>query len=164
MFAEIQSITSTSKIILQERVMLYSFILLLPLIAALLYLIPVFSIPGNDIAFQLQLFTAPDFLLLFVVAGLESLLLVMMLYLYRQRHLRTINRGNLGVLSGIPVFLFGANFCPMCLAGLLGIFGPGVVAFAVQYRVWAFSVSISLLLLSLYSTSKKVQGVCENCV
>jgi len=163
LITKLQSIGSTTRTIFQEKVIRNGFILLLPLITALLYSIPVMSIPGNDVAFQLQLFTPPDFLLLFVVASLESLLLVMMFYLYRQRSLSTRNQGNLGLLSGIPAFLFGANFCPICLAGLLGVFGPGVVAFAVQYRLWAFSISIGILLISLYSTSRRVQGVCEDC-
>ena len=163
MLTEFQSTVFTIKTIMREKAIWVSSILLVPLITALLYLIPVISIPGNDIAFQYQLFTPPDFLLLFIVAALESLLLVMMLYLFRQRHLATLNQGFLGILSGIPVFLFGANFCPMCLAGLLGVFGPGVVAFAVQYRFWAFVGSIGILLFSLYATSRKVRGVCEAC-
>ena len=163
MINKIRDAVSTITIIFQERAIRYAFILLLPFITLLLYSIPVISIPGNDLAFQLQLFTPLDFLLLFAVAALESLLLVMMFYMLRQRQLSGVGQGNLGLLSGIPAFLFGANFCPMCIAGLLGVFGPGVVAFAVQYRLWAFSLSIGILFVSLYSTSRKVQGVCEDC-
>lgn len=104
MTTKIQNTVSTITIIFQERTIRYAFILLLPLITLLLYSIPVISIPGNDPAFQLQLFTPLDFLLLFVVAALESLLLVMMFYMLRQRQLSGVGQGNLGLLSAIPVW------------------------------------------------------------
>lgn len=162
----ITQIITASKIILKKKVYLGVFLFLIPCIGFLLYLIPVAKIPGNSITFQTQLFSAQDYVLIVLVAALESLLLVMFFYLFRlqrERKLATAGQESLGLLSGIPAFLFGAKLCPICIAAIFGVFGPGAVLFTLQYRQWIFVASVIVLIYSLYAVSKKVNGVCGSC-
>ncbi len=160
----------TIKKVLNSRAYLFAFLLLIPTIAFLLFLIPVKFIPGNSIDFQATLFGVSDYFLLFTLALLESLLLVMFFYLFaltrRKAYLKTAGQGGIGLFSVVPAFLFGTKLCPMCLAGIFGALGisAGVVFPLLQYRQWVFIVSIIILLTSLYLVSKKINVVCEKCI
>lgn len=163
-----KQVISASKMVLQKRSYLIAFLLLMPLMAFLLFLIPVNVIAGNSIAFQLKLFSIKDYLMLFSVAGLESLLLVMFFYLFRRAQaqkmkLAAFGHSNLGVISGLPAFLFGTKLCPMCIVAIFGFLGSGVVLSILQYRTWIFLASAAMLLLSIYSISRKINRTCEYC-
>lgn len=163
----IQSVFLACKAVLQNWVYRSLFLLLIPLIAFLLFLIPVTYIPGNSISFQATLFTISDYLLIIPLAGLESLLLVMFVYLMRHSRKQTLPRmspGGFGLVSGVPAFLFGTKLCPICMASIFGLFGPGVVAFALQYRTGIFLGSMILLLVSVYTVSLQINGVCSKCL
>lgn len=163
-------IIDASKTVLRNRLCLLAFLLITPLIALFLFLIPVKYIPGNSIDFQATLFGVGDYLLLITLAALESLLLVTFFYLFvltrRKAHIKTAGQGGVGLLSVVPAFLFGTKLCPMCLAGIFGAFGisTGFVLPFLQYRLWVFIISIGILLFSLYFVSKKVNGFCEKCI
>lgn len=158
-----------SKTVLKNKRIFLIFLMLIPLIAFLLFLIPVKYIPGNSINFQAMFFKTNDYILIVILAILESLLLVMFFYLFtltrRKAHLTTVGQGGIGMFSVIPAFLFGTKVCPMCLAGIFGAFGisTGMVFPLLQYRQWVFAISIIILLISLYFVSKKVNGVCVKC-
>lgn len=161
-------ISAASITILRKKAFFAIFLALTPLIAFLLFMIPVKTIPGNDIPFQMQLFHTWDYILLTIVAALESLLVVMFVYQFYQRRLKkhafaTDGQSNIGLLSGVPAFLFGTKVCPLCIAGIFGFFGPGAVPFALQYRNWIFAASVAIIIFSLYSVSKKINGVCGSC-
>lgn len=158
-----------SKTALGSRKQVAVFLLLIPLVASLLFLIPVETIPGNNIQFQATLFHLTDYFSLFVIATLESLLLVMWIYLLRHRKSQRNPKGfsgneSLGMLSGVPAFLFGTKLCPVCIAGIFGFLGPGAVYFAIQHRLWIFLISAAVLLVSIYSISRKINGTCEYCI
>lgn len=161
----IKQIISASKMVLQNRSYLFALLFITPIMAFLLFLIPVNVIAGNSITFQLRLFSAKDYLMLFSVAGLESLLLIMFFYLFRRARaqrmkLSVFGQSNLGVISGVPAFLFGTKLCPMCIAAIFGFLGPGAVFSILQYRVWIFLVSVAVLFLSIYFVSRKINKIC----
>jgi len=152
--------------VLKNRKYTLLFLTLIPVVSFLLFLIPVNIIPGNSIDFQAQLFTTNDYVMLLTLSTLESLLIVMFLYFFlsqRKHRLATVGQSNLGLISGVPAFLFGTKLCPMCIAAIFGAFGTGVVASLLQYRNWVFIVSFLVLTYSLYSVSKKINGICERC-
>ncbi len=168
MVSAMHHIKAAGKTTLSDRGRLAAFLLLTPLIASLLFLIPVKVIPGNDILFQASQFQMLDYLLLLLVATLQSLLLVMSFSLFRRNRHHNASRAwsyqSLGIMSGVPAFLFGSKLCPVCLGGILGFLGPGALFFVIEYRAWFFAASAALLLLSLYAVARKVNGVCELCV
>jgi hypothetical protein len=77
----VQPIFLVSKVVLQNWVWRGLFVSLVPLINFLLVLIPVKHFLGNSISFQANLFGISGYLLLILVAALESLLLVIFIYL-----------------------------------------------------------------------------------
>lgn len=174
------SILTAGKTVLKKKAYLVVFLFLIPVIGFLLYLIPVTKIPGNSITFQAKLFGTQDYILLAFLAVLESLLIVMFFYQFHQAQpyknkqnvsvnkLTRLNGDNLGMFSGmfstVPAFLFGTKLCPICIAAIFGAFGPGAVLFAMQERTLIFIVSLAILLFSIYSVSKKVNGICKDCL
>lgn len=168
MFGILKQIITASQKVCETRRYLAVLLLLVPAIAFLLFLIPVKTIPGNDLAFQSQIFGAQDYLMLLLIAILESLLLLMFFYLLRRARtqklkLSALGQSPLGIASGIPAFLLGTKLCPLCLAGIFGFLGSGFVFSILKYRLWIFAASIIILLLSLYSIAKKINGACEAC-
>ncbi len=153
--------------VFQKKGYFISFLLLIPAISLLLYLIPVKAIPSNSFAFQATLFQIQDWMMITLIAVLESLLLIMNAFLLfrreRKHNIDIIGQGNVGLFSGIPAFLFGTKLCPMCLFGIFGFLGGGAVLFFIQYQRLLFIFSIILLLFSLYSVSKRINIICIKC-
>ena len=123
----------------------------------LLFLVPVASIPGNSPAFQWRLFGLLDYLLLLLIAAMQALLLTMLLYRFRRGRAatRTLS-AHVGLLSGVPAFLFGAKLCPMCIAALLGFLGPNAVLAALEWRSWICAGSVAVLLFALIVTAQSI--------
>lgn len=168
MYGVIGQVPSAIRTVFRNPIVLFAFLLLIPTIALLLFLIPVFTIPGNSAALQLEIFTLTEHFLLVFVAALEALLLVMFIHLFgapeRRRLRTTVGSANLGLVSGIPAFLFGTKLCPMCIAAVFGFLGPGAVFSILRYRTWIFAASAAVLLLSIYSIARKINGACGRCV
>lgn len=158
------------KRVLRQPTYLAVFILLTPVIATLLFLIPITTIPGNSVALGLQMLSATkDYLILISIAALESLLLVMFWYAWRRSHtttqnLKVVGQGNVGMVSGVMAFLFGSKLCPICLATIFGVFGPSATLAALYYRPWILGVSVFLLLVSLYLVAKRINKKCAHCL
>lgn len=166
MYDMFKTLIVACKVVFQRKRYAVFFLILIPFIAFLLYLIPVKEIPGNNIRIQAQLFETYDYVLISILSILEALLLVMFIYLFqreRKQRLSTIGQGNIGLLSGIPAFLFGTKMCPMCLFAMFGFLGSGAVLFLVQYHIWLFAFAIIVLLLSIYSVAKKINNTCIKC-
>ncbi|MBI4129788.1 hypothetical protein HY468_00575 [Candidatus Roizmanbacteria bacterium] len=128
--------------------------------------IPVRQIPGNTYAFQLSLFSYVDWALLLLLSALTGLSLTMNSVIIRneiKRSLRasTVGRSSFGLLSGIAGSLFGPSAsCASCVSAIFGFLGMGGVLFLLQYRQAIVIVSILIMLVTLYYSSKKVLGIC----
>ena len=128
--------------------------------------IPVTQIPGNTYFFQISLFSYVDWSLLILLSSLTALSLTMNYFVIRnqiKRSLRvsTVGSGSFGLLSGVAGSLFGPSAsCASCVSALFGFLGVGGVFFLLQYRQAIVLVSILIMLITLYHTSKKVLGIC----
>ena len=106
----------------------------------LFILIPVWTVPGNTLATQLNIFTARDYVVLVLLSSLSSLFITMQVYVMRLKRKMgggagTATAGGLGALfAGIA----GTAFCASCLAPLFAIFGIGFggVIFVLVYRFY----------------------------
>lgn len=133
---------------------------------ALFVLIPVWTVLGNTLSTQLDIFTARDYAVLVLLSSLSSLFISMQGYVMRQKSkmgsMSTATAGGLGALfAGIA----GTAFCASCLAPLFAIFGIGFggVVFVLEYR-WYFVVAITLVMLvAIYLTARKISRVCTSC-
>ncbi len=151
-----------SKIVFASVWRLTSFIALVPVISFLAYLIPAEVVPSNSISFQMQLMEPRDYVVVIVLATLESLLLLMFYYVSRKGRMTfsTACRGNGGVIAGIPALFIGLGTCSsMALPFIFGFLGTGFVAFAGTHASWIFTASLILLLAAIYSLSRKVLAV-----
>lgn len=147
---------------------LWTFLVLSAVIYWLLILIPVKSIPGNDLVFQLSLMTLKQHLLFIVLSILTSLSLTMNFYLWTHKKdakltLSIFGQGGVGLLSGAIASIFGAVTCAACVSFIFGLLGVGAVFFLLNYRFHIMVGAIIILVISLYFTSQKVLGVCKIC-
>ena len=139
-------------------VMLISFII----VSALFILIPVFTTPGNTIEFQLSVFKTTDYIIIVLLSFLTSLLMTMQVYLWDKNRVEA-KKLLLGGTSSITALIVGTAACSSCLAAFFGFLGIGAVLFIAENQWPIFFLSSSLLLISIYLTSKKIKGVCETC-
>lgn len=156
-----------------RRVLRYSgyragFLLGIPAAFCLLVIIPVLTIPYNTIAFQLKIYSARDWLLMVILSILFSLSVVMLvrsIALNRIARQRTsvVRNGIAGTAGTIIASIFATASCASCVVAILGFLGFGTVLFLLQFR-WIITVAaIGLILISLYFTSRKLNGLCEAC-
>ena len=133
---------------------------------SLFVLIPVWTVPGNTLATQLDIFTVRDYAVLVLLSSLSSLFITMQAYVMRQKQkiggAGTATAGGLGALfAGIV----GTAFCASCLAPLFAIFGIGFggVIFVLEYRFYFVAGITLLMLITIYLTARKINKVCISC-
>jgi len=163
------TILFASKTVLAKRSYKIWLVILTLLAIILFVLVPVWSVPGNDISFQVSLFTAQNWLLFAVLAPLVALLLTMQVFIFRRaqnaaakaKSLGGAASGVVGSYAGILGGVFATAACSWCVAVVFGFLGTGTVLFIAQNRFWAVLVAIGILLISLYFASKKVVNACD---
>ncbi len=160
---KINHIINASKQVLSRRNYLILFIALIFIILAVFISIPVFLIPVNSLLFQLTVFTTKDYILLTILSVLTSLIIVMQIFSYKQAKLYSSGRTAIGGGSAIVAALFGTASCSACLAAVFGFLGIGTVLFLVEYQWFIVGIAILIMLVSLYFTSLKLNGVCDSC-
>ncbi len=159
---------SASKIIFSDKRYILGFMGVAIAMFWLLLYIPIRTVPGNDLAFQLSILTPKDWFLFTLLPVLTALSIVMNIYILRNKSsirdsASMAGQGGTGFLSGVIASVFGTASCASCLASIFGFLGVGGVLFLLQYRTYITAAAIILLLISLYFTSKRVLNACESC-
>lgn len=163
-------IFAASKTVLtQSRAYWLWFFVFIILALVLFVLVPVWSVPGNSVDFQLSLFTLGNWILFAVLALLIALLLTMQVLIFRRAKSNAVRAkgvgnaagGAVGAYSGILGGVFATAACSWCVAAVFGFLGTGTVLFIAQNQFWAVLIAISIMLISLYFTSKKVVRACD---
>ena len=137
---------------------------------SLFILLPVLTITGNTLEYQLLLLWWNDYLLMAVFAVLASLNVTLQFYNFKQRRqrsdipksfVRSVGSGTLSIFGGI----LGTMKCVSCFAVLLGFLGigSGVTFFIVKNQSIFLGAAILLLLLSLYFEATRVKKMCAQC-
>ncbi len=156
-------ILNASKNVLGKRNYLILFIILSLFILSIFILIPTLLIPANSLSFQLSIFTIKDYTLLTILSVLTSLLIVMQIFSYKQAKSYSSGRTAIGGGSAITAALFGTASCSACLAAVFGFLGIGTILFLTKYQWYIVSIAVILILISIYLTSLKLDGVCDSC-
>ena len=137
---------------------------------ALFIAIPVLTIPGNNVAFQLSIFGTWDYALMIFLALLVGLNLTLQVYSFRQKQdakkfSQSVVSGTVSSLSGIFGTVVGTAACASCLASLFGLIGLGTgsVFFVLKNQSYFLLGAILLMLLSLYFVAQKINKVCNSC-
>lgn len=162
-------IINASRIVFaQSRAYKFWFLIFIISALALFVLVPVWSVPGNDIAFQLSLFTIGNWVLFAVLALLIALLLTMQVFIFRRaknaavkaRGLGNAATGAAGAYAGILGGVFATAACSWCVAAVFGFLGTGAVLFIAEHQLWSVLAAIAIMIASLYFASKKVVQDC----
>jgi len=156
------------KTVLSKKWYLFSFLALVPLVFLFFVYIPVRSIPGNSLEFQLGIFSHRDYTTLTIFSLLTSLFLIMQAFIFRNSlnskdKLVSLGKGGIGGYVAIIGSIFGTASCSSCLAALFGFLGFNTLLFLVERQWYIVSGAIILLLISLYFVSKKINGICDIC-
>jgi len=133
---------------------------------ALFVFIPVWTVAGNTLATQLEIFTARDYVVLILLSSLSSLFITMQVYVMRQkRKIGGVSTATAGGFGALFAGIAGTAFCASCLAPLFATFGIGFggVIFVLEYRFY-FVAGITLtMLIAIYLTARKINKVCTSC-
>ena len=133
----------------------------------LFILIPVLVVAGNSFGFQLSLLTFQDFVLLAFLSLLNSLFLTMQVRLWKspKATVQGIGKGIGGSAGALFAGIAGSAFCASCLAPFFALFGIGFsgVLFTLQYRFYFVAIIVTLMLVAIYLTSKKIVNACDDC-
>lgn len=164
----LKTMLTAAKAVLQERRYGAWLVVLTILFIAAYIFIPVWLTPGNSISFQLQLLGVKDYVLFVVLSFAAALLVVMQTYIVRRSRARNsvaaaVGSGGAGVYSALFGGLLATAACSSCVAVLLGFLGAGGVLFVVNYRWYFIAGAIALVLVALYFTARRVNGLCEDC-
>jgi len=158
------------KTIISKKWYLFSFLALVPLMFLFFVYIPVVTIPGNDLGFQLSIYSQRDYILMFLLAALVGLNFLFQIYSFKkqkEQHDFFNSAGQVAVsgVSGVFGAIVGTAACVSCLAFLFGLIGLGTgsVFFVLNNQTYFLVGAIALMLVSLYFTARKVNGICEKC-
>ena len=135
-------------------------------IFVLLVYLPVWTTPGNDLLFQLGLFTKSAYGVMVAIALLNGMLLSMQTYV---RKFAVVSTSMIGVKSaatgfGIVTGSVAATLgCAACYSSVLALLGLGGTVFVVEHRFWFAAFSLILTIAAIHKTSKQVMGECTKC-
>ncbi|MBI4426343.1 MAG: hypothetical protein HY567_02095 [Candidatus Kerfeldbacteria bacterium] len=130
--------------------------------------IPVLTIPGNSLAFQLSIFTDRDYVLMAGLALLASLFTVIQIELFRRhrggKRWQAIGKAGAGGASATLAAILASAACSSCVAAILGFLGFGTVLTIIQYRWYVVLVAIVFMLISIIFTLRHLDKPCEKCI
>jgi len=132
--------------------------------------IPLVTIPGNDLMFQLKIFRTRDYFIMAFLAMLVGLNVVFQIHTFQQKREKKnlaqsttagATTGIIGVFAGVV----GTAACASCLASLFGLvgLGTGSVLFILKNQSYFLLGAIALMTVSLYFAAKKVNKTCDSC-
>ena len=156
------------KTVFSKKIYLLGFLALVPLIFLFFVYIPVKTIPGNSLNFQLYIFTTRDYVLTTIFSILLSFFLVMQIFVIRnamdrKSTLTSVTTGGVGGYVATIGAIFGTAACGSCLFAIVGFLGASTVFTLLKYQWYVVGGTIVILLVSIYFLSRKVNGVCESC-
>lgn len=129
---------------------------------------PLFTIPGNTIAFQLKIFTAQNYLLMAFLSILAGLNFALSWYGFvQQKKVSDVSQAVAGGAVSTIAGFFGAVVatasCLGCLVALLSLVGLGVgsALFILKNQSYFLLGSIALMIISLYFAARKINKVCD---
>lgn len=134
---------------------------------SLYLLVPVWVVPGNTIAFELDLLTPTNYALLGMLALMTGALLSLEVFALRRSRsngLRAAGEGSIGLAASLTGGILAAASCGCGLGILLGIVGLGGGAIFVATHQTAIVVGmLSVVTVGLYFSARRAAGLCATC-
>lgn len=127
-------------------------------------LVPVLTIPGNDLSFYFEITPWWTYAMLaFFSIGL-GVLAAMQLYLLQQPvAVKEKVGGFAGVFSGVTSGLYATAACGACVSTLFSFLGAGTTLFLNVHRTPLLGVSVLVLATAIYYNARKVNKHCSEC-
>ena len=162
-------IVTAGHAVLREKVYRVALVPLALVVFAVFVAIPTITIPANNLRLQFSLYSLQSYLTLSILSLLAALFVLMNVYAYSKaqaanERFGVVAKGGLGGALSAVAAIFGTASCPMCVAAVFSFLGFGTVGLLAQYQWWVFFAALGFMLLALYFTSRKVNGVCGRCV
>lgn len=128
--------------------------------------LPVLTTPGNDVLFQLSIFSLKDYILLITLSLVTALSLSLNFFVILRQFtsrdgVSLAVQGGGGSISAVLASIFGTASCSTCVGPLFSFLGFGGILLLLKYRTVIALAVIALMFLSLYFTSKRVLGICK---
>ncbi len=127
--------------------------------------IPVFVVPGNSYEFFLSATPKFELFLIFILAVLIGIVFTLQIYSWKngQKSKKNTAFSVAGFFSGAVSSIFSTATCVNCVSTIFSFLGFGGVLFLVENRFQIISVSILIVLISLFFISKKIAYGCKSC-
>ena len=152
------------KTIFKNRKYIYLFIFLTLAAIALYILVPVYTIPGNDLQFWLSIIPWWGYPILFAFSIALSLLLTMKVYEFRHSHSVFSKAEDAGSIFAVIVAgIYTTAACAACISTLFVFIGASGVLYLNQYRNVFMIISIVITIVAIYFTAKKINSKCTTC-
>lgn len=154
---------------LKDKVSLAILIISASALFILFIALPVFTIPGNTLQFQLKTFRTQDYALMLFFSALAGLNFALYWFALKQKRDQNIPQsvvgGTTSGIAGIFGAIVGTATCASCLAALFGLvgLGTGSVFFVLKNQSYFLVGAIALMLISIYFAARKVSKVCHSC-
>lgn len=164
-----QQIFKAAKQMFGERKYIAVFVFFVLLFFGFFIFIPVKTIPGNALEFQLSILQTRDWLLMGLLAFLIGLNFAMNIYIWRKRRRIAACSSVAGSItagvSGAFASVIGTATCASCLTWLFSFIGLGFgsALFVLKYQAYFLLGAVALVLLSLYFTARKINNRCTSC-
>ncbi len=134
-------------------------------IAAFSWLLPVYTIPGNDAAFWFKVAPSYSYVFLFLFSAAMAVLIPMQVFVWRQRaSLPEKGAGAAGLFSGVMATVYSSAACAGCITAFGAFLGGGATLFLLNYRSELIAGGLLLTLVSIYFTAQTVNRKCTTCV
>lgn len=159
-------IFSAIKEVLATKVWRFWFIVLSIIFIAGYIFVPVWLTPGNSLKFQLSLLKPRDYILFLMLGSSASLLVLMQVFLFLRRRAGGVSaaaQGGVGAFSAFFGGLLATAACSSCIAAILGFLGAGSIFFILENQPYVVAGAITLVVIGLYFSSRKVIGACKDC-
>lgn len=133
---------------------------------ALLFLVPVWTTPGNSIAFEWSLLKPVTLFLLVLLSLTNGLVLGM--HAYIKKHRPEAAKGGYAKKATTFLGMIGSSIaatvaCAACYSSLLSLVGLGGTAFVVTHKWWFVAFALCLAFLAMHFAAKKIAGGCKAC-
>lgn len=164
-----RTIALAIKTVLNKWTYQVAFAVLTISLIALYISIPVATIPGDTLSFQMGLYTPTEFVLFALLSLTTSLLILFQVFIFSHLHEeknkgQIFAQGGVGILSGLFAGVLTSITCVPCVIGFLGIFGSIETILVIsEYQTYFAVAALFIVLLGIYYTSLRVTNQCKAC-
>lgn len=160
------NIKSAIKIVMAEKRNRWIFTIASSVIFVLLYMVPVWTTPGNDIVFHFSILPKWVLILMIVLSFGNGLLIAMQAHIrhvVKTRSVADTAKESATAFGIISSALVSTIACAACYSSVLSLFGLGATAFVVKYQSYIALFAFVLTVVALFYTARRVENKCTAC-